>query len=223
MRFFALYQYVAPAVLFPLAYWLFLCRYQSHTMTWFALAIPIVWSYAIPAIGMNWLRIWSMRTRIKVGKIRPHHGFMFGSASSMFALVCLDPATGEPGMLSALRAGLVLGSVVAFWNWLYDVIAIRVGFIEVFNKPWFEGQGPEAIATDYAPALFGGFGFVYGVWLRVGECWLLARGRTDLFWPLLCGALASAMVIPVVLFVAQSLWLRGEIGLRTYQPPDGPE
>lgn len=219
MRFFALYQYIAPAILFPLAYALFLRRYESHAMTWFALAIPITWSYVVPAIGMNWLRIWSMRTRIRIGRIRPHHGFMFGSASSLFALLCLDPVR-DPGVLAALRAGVVLGSVIAFWNWLYDIAAIRVGFIEVFNRPWYDGQGAEAIATDYAPALFGGFGFVYGVWLRIGERWILGEGRPDLAWPLLCGALACALVLPVALFVAQSLLLRGEIGLSTYRPPD---
>ena len=218
MRFFSLYQYIAPAILFPLAYALFLRRYDGdHRMTLFMLAVPITFSYVIPAIGMNVLRIWAMRTRLKVGRIRPHHGFMFGSAASLFALLSLDRLSGPLTALEPVRAGLVLGAVIAFWNWLYDVIAIRVGFIQVFNRPWALGHGPEAIATDYAPALFGGFGFAYGFWARIAESWLFLGQRRDLYYPVLTAAIVTALVLPVAIFVAQSLYLYGEIGLSSYE------
>jgi hypothetical protein len=218
MRFFSLYQYIAPAILFPLAYWLFLRRYAGdHTITAFMLAIPITFSYVVPALGMNWLRLWAMRTRVRIGAIRPHHGFLFGSASSLFALLCLDPLAGPLDALEALRAGVVLGSVVGFWNWLYDLLAIRVGFIQVFNRPYARGEGAAAIATDYAPVLFGSFGFAYGVWIRIAESWLVVQRRGDLFWPLLAGALVTALALPVLAFVLQSYCVHGESGLRPYE------
>lgn len=218
MRFFSLYQYIAPAICFPLAYWLFHRRYAGdHATVIFLLALPIAFSYVIPALGMNWLHLWAMRTRLKLGRIRPHHGFLFGSASSLFALLALDPLAGPLALTEPVRAGLVLGSVIAFWNWLYDVVAIRVGFIQVFNRPYALGHGPEAIATDYAPALFGGFGFAYGFWTRIAECWLHQAGRADLFWPLLAAALLTSLTFPVLLFVAQSLARHGETGLTSYE------
>jgi len=226
MRFFSLYQYVAPAVLFPLAYTLFLARcHGDHAAALFMLTLPIAFSYVIPALGMNWLKLWAMRTRLRIGRIRPHHGLVFGSASSVFALVALEPLREPLTTLGVLRAALVLGSVIGFWNWLYDAVAIRVGFIQVFNRPWWLGQSAEAIATDYAPVVFGGFGAAYGAWMRVAEEVLLREGRRDLFAPLLVAALATSLALPVLAFIAQSFWLHGESGLTTYEgrPPPPPD
>ena len=226
MRFFSVYQYIAPAIAAPLAYWLWLQRYAGdHRMAFFMLAVPVTFAYVIPAIGMNVLRIWAMKTRFRLGRIRPHHGLVFGSAASLFGLLSLDPLRGPLGWLEPVRAGLTVGAVVAFWNWLYDIVAMRVGFIQVFNIPYANGEGPEAIVTDYAPAVFGGFGFVYGVWIRIAECWLHQAARVDLFWPLLAGALFSAVTFPVLLFVLQSLYIHGDVGLRSYenQPPPSDE
>ena len=58
MMFFRVYQYVVPLLLFPLSYWLWHSRYGGdHRLTLFALALPIVFSYVVPALGTNWLRI----------------------------------------------------------------------------------------------------------------------------------------------------------------------
>ncbi|MBI4867134.1 MAG: hypothetical protein HY816_09295 [Candidatus Wallbacteria bacterium] len=221
MRFFQIYQYLAPAVMFPLAYWLFLRRYNgNHPMTLFALSVPITFSYVVPALGMNWLRIWAMRTRFRIVRIRPHHGFLFGSAASLFALLCLPPLAAPAGLAEAMRAGFVLGTVIGFWNWLYDIHAIRVGFLQVYNRPFAEGRGPEAIAGDYAPVFFGTFGFAYGIALRVAESDLLLLGHSDHFWPLLAVSTGLVLAAPGLAYVAQSYVLRGESGLRSYAPED---
>lgn len=220
MRFFSLYQYIAPAIAVPLAYWLFLQRYAgNHALVAFFLAVPITFSYVVPAIGMNVLHLWRMNTRVRIGRIRPHHGLVFGSASSLFALLSLDPLQGPLTLGEPFRAGLTLGAVIGFWNWLYDLIAIRAGFIEVYNRQYANGEGPEAIATDYSPPVFGGFGFVYGFSMRIAEGYLPAH--PGLYWPLLIGTMFTSVALPVAVYVGQSYWLYGDAGLRSYenQPP----
>ena len=113
--------------------------------------MPILSAYVIPGISTNRLKLWEFNTRFKLGRIRPHHGFVFGSAISLLALVCVDPPTVAFSMPALLRTAFITGSVLAFWNWLYDIRAIKVGFIVMYNRQHTEGQGPEAIATDYAP------------------------------------------------------------------------
>lgn len=210
--------------MFPAAYLLWLRRYQGdHSLTLMMLSMPILWSYTIPALGMNWLRLWEFHTRFKIGRIRPHHGFMFGSATSLFGLLCVDPTVPPVGTGSALRAGLVLGSVVAFWNWLYDLHAIRVGFVTVYNRKYHEGCGPGDISTDYAPVIFGMFGFCYGIMIRVAEAQLMGGGCDDrvLYWSIFVGGNLMCLVVPVLSFLAYSYCMLGESGLHSYEG-DGP-
>jgi len=202
----------------PLGYWLWLDRYKgSHELTILVLSVPIIFSYVIPALGMNWLEIWEFDTRFKIGRIRPHHGFLFGSATSLFALLCLPYPWEGSASLEAFRAGIVLGSVIAFWNWLYDLHAIRVGFIRVYNRPHFEGKGPEAIATDYAPVLFGTFGFCYGAFIRIAEACLIRGAPHPGAWVLWGIGLLVSLVVPVLAAITHGLIMNGETGLRTYK------
>jgi hypothetical protein len=219
MRFFRIYQYVVPLVMFPLSYWLWSCRYDhDQRLTLFALSIPVVFSYVVPALGTNWLKIWEFNTRWKIGRFRPQHGFLFGTATSLFGLLCLAyPSPGLDGWELA-RAGFVMGSVLAFWNWLYDVHAIRVGFIMVYNRAYAENRGPEAIATEYCPVFFGTFGFCYGVAIRAGEYVFAELGRFDLYWPLLLACHVTAIVSPVLAYIALCLATQGHTGLRSYEP-----
>jgi hypothetical protein len=218
MQFFRIYQYVVPLVLFPLSYWLWWSRYgYDHRPALFALSIPIVFSYVVPALGTNWLRIWEFNTRWRLGRFRPHHGFLFGTATSLFGLLCLSFPPQSFDFSEVFRAGFVMGSVLAFWNWLYDVQAIRVGFLRVYNRAYAEHRGPEAIATEYCPVFFGSFGFCYGIAIRVGEYFLADQGRFDLYWPLLIGCLGTVVLVPVLAFIGISLLTTGETGLRSYE------
>jgi hypothetical protein len=222
MLFFRVYQYVVPLLLFPLAYWLWNVRYShDHRLTLFALSIPIVFSYVVPALGTNWLRIWEFNTRLRLGRFRPQHGFLFGTATSLFGLLCLGyPPRAFDGW-EFLRAGFIMASVLAFWNWLYDVHAIRVGFLRVYNRAYALNRGPEAIATEYCPVFFGSFGFCYGIAIRAGEYYLAASGRPELFWPLLTVCLLAVLALPVLAYMGLSLITTGHAGLRSYESAGG--
>ena len=218
MQFFRLYQYVVPAVLFPLCYWQWLVRYDyDHKTTLAVLSIPIVFSYVIPGLGTNWLKIWEFNTRWRLGRFRPQHGFLFGTATSLFGLFCLRFPPHDFSMLEIMRSGFVMGSVIAFWNWLYDFHAIRVGFLMVYNRASAEQRGPAAIATEYCPLFFGLFGSCYGITIRVCEYYMTETVRSELYWPVLLGCHAFILTCPVALFIVISWLTTGETGLRSYQ------
>ena len=105
-RFFSVYQYVVPLTLFPLSYWLWLQRFDGrHALTGLALSVPVVFGYVVPALGTNWLGLWEINTRLRLGRFRPHHGFVFGTGSSLLALACLPRLAGPPGPWEVVRAG----------------------------------------------------------------------------------------------------------------------
>ena len=52
-RFYAIYQFVVPALLFPLAYWLWWERFgQSHDVTLLVMFVPVVSYYIFVAVGI---------------------------------------------------------------------------------------------------------------------------------------------------------------------------
>ncbi|HUS40061.1 MAG: hypothetical protein WBF93_19955 [Pirellulales bacterium] len=217
MLFFRVYQYLGPVILLPLTYWLWWQRFEDHRLVFLILSIPIVTAYIVPGLGTNWLKLWDFQTRWKLGRFRPHHGLLFGSAASMFALICLAPPAEKIDLLEVLRAGFVLGSVLAFWNWLYDIYAVKSGFVRVYNRPYADRLGAEAIVTDYAPVYFGAFGFCFGVIIRLAELWFIQSVQTEPFWPFLIGCHLAATGLPVMAYVANSLARHGESGLRSYE------
>ena len=217
MRFFNIYQYAAPLVLAPLVYWLWLERAQGdQRLALLLLSIPVVYAYVVPAVGTNVLRIWELDTRLRFGRFRPHHGFVFGSATALLAWLAVAPAA-SPGWWEELRSGFVLGSVLAFWNWLYDVQALRAGFLKVYTHSYGERRGPEAIAMDYAPPIFGLFGLAYGIAIPLCERLLRQPLSSLAYWALLVAVNAACIAIPVAGYVAWSYARCGESGLRSYE------
>lgn len=216
MGFFNFYQYAAPIIILPLSYWLWLKRCGGeHRLAVLMLAIPVLFAYIVPAVGTNVLRIWEFNTRLRLGRFRPHHGFVFGSATSLMALATLIP--GADGFWSVLRAGFVLGSVLAFWNWLYDVEALRAGFLRVYTRSYAEGRGPEAVAMDYAPPIFGLFGLCYGMSIVLAESALAEHGSWGLYWGFFLLANLFCIGVPVGGYIAWSYWRTGENGLKSYE------
>jgi hypothetical protein len=89
--------------------------------------------------------------------------------------------------------------VLGFWNVLYDIKAIESGILRVYNQPWAQHKGAEAIALDYAPWFFAGFGAVYGAGLSIAE-WLEIRGKLQ------PGALALLFPAVLIASVAFPVW-----------------
>jgi len=213
-RFFTLYQYLGPLLLTPLALWLWWHTYEGDiALTLVSWSVPILFAYIVPGVGTNVLKVWEFNTRYRLGRFRPQHGFVFGSATSVIAWLCHPHSA--TGMLDLFQTAFIFASVLGFWNLIYDIKALKAGILLVYNQPWADGAGEEAIAMDYAPVFFAGFGLVYG--LGVGTAELLhAKGlwtSGTLLWylPLL---LAVSIALPVWLYRSASYRKHGHSGCR---------
>lgn len=216
-RFFEIYQYLAPALLTPLAIWLWWQRYDGNAwLTAYACGLPIAYAYIVPSVGTNVLKVWEFDTRFRLGRFRPQHGFVFGSATAMLVWLCHGQMVA--GWAELLRLALVLAGVLGLVNTLYDIRALRVGLLHVYNQPWADGKGPEAIALDYCPWFFGGYGAAFGVALGLAE-WQAVLGRFDghcFAWMFPLG-LALTIAVPVIGYRAQSFRRHGHSGCRPVQ------
>lgn len=205
------YQYLAPAVLTPLSFYLWWRCYEGNLwLTLIAWLIPIIYAYIVPGIGTNVLKVWEINTKIRMGRFRPHHGFVFGSATAMIAWLCHSQVTDAWGML---RSGFVMASVLGFWNLLYDIKGLDADILRVYNQPWADGKGSEAIAMDYAPWFFAGFGLMYGLGLG-GVEWLAASKKLDgasfaILFPL---TLVLTIAFPVLGYIRRSWRVHGHSG-----------
>jgi hypothetical protein len=206
------YQYVAPAVLTPLSFWLW---WQYHGGDfWLVLTawlLPILYAYIVPGVGTNVLKVWEFDTAFRLGRFRPHHGFVFGSATAAVAwLVHGAPAE---SFLDIVRLSVVFASVLGFWNLLYDVVALESGHLRVYNQPWADGKDAASVAMDYAPWFFAGFGAIYGAGIGVAEI-LSNTGRYSLvefawLFPLI---LVVSIAVPVLGYRHRSFRRHGHSG-----------
>ena len=208
------YQYAFPVVLTPLGYWLWLRHYAGdHRMAALALGVPVAFAYIVPGIGTNVLKVWEFDVRLRLGRFRPHHGFVFGSMTAMLTLpgFAFESATHGPARI--LASGFITASVLGFWNWLYDIVAIHAGILKVYNQPWAEGKPASAIATDYAPIFFGVFGFVYGAGLPWARGLLSAGGGWAETLAVFTVLLGLSIAAPVGVYLIWSKWMHGRNGL----------
>ena len=173
--------------------------------------IPVLFAYIVPGVGTNLLKVWEFNTRYRLGRFRPHHGFVFGSATSMTAWLCHSHSAND--MFGALQTGFVLASVLGFWNVVYDIKALKSGILLVYNQPWADGKEEEAIAMDYAPVFFAGFGLVYGLGIGMAEVLHINGVLTD---SLAAGyvviMLMVSIALPVTLYRYRSYRKHGHSG-----------
>ena len=214
-RLLTLYPYVAPVLLTPLAAWLWWRHYHGDlALAAVALLVPIVHAYVVPGIGTNVLGVWEFETRLRLGRFRPQHGFVFGSATAMLVLPTVGAWNPGAPALDPWRRGLLAAIVLGVVNWLYDVAAIRAGILKVYNQPWADGAGAASIVSDYAPWFFGGFGLVHGAGLGLAERAL--GGDPDLIRALATGALllAATVTLPTLGYILQSYARHGHHGCQ---------
>lgn len=206
-----IYQYLGPALLTPLSLWLWWKRYDSLPPALVAWLVPILWAYLVPAVGTNLLKVWEFDVRFKLGHFRPHHGFVFGSATS--ALAWLVHPHSAQSLFDVITTAVILTCVLGWINLLYDIKAIECGLLKVYNQPWAEGKAPSEIALDYAPWFFGGFGACYGASLALLEWRWFHELTLGAVLPLSLQLLLLAVVVPVGGYVLQSKARHGHWGV----------
>jgi len=213
------YATVAPAVLTPLAAWLWWGHYDGHAgLAAIAVLVPIVHAYVVPGVGTNVLQVWELDTRLRLGRFRPHHGFVFGSATAVLVWLTMGAPNPQAPAREVLRGALVAAAVLGAVNGVYDVAAVRAGILRIYNQPWADGDGPVAIVADYAPWFFGVFGFVYVAGLRLAEAALAANPHPLAALTVGLGLVVATVTLPTLGYVAQSYLRHGHHGCLPVRP-----
>ena len=218
-KLFDLYAWLALFVLFPIAVWAWWQHYDGNLhLTAVALAVPVIHAYVVPAIGVNVLGVWQFKSGSGVGRIRPHHGFVFGSATALLTLAAVGPPTPAASSGAIVWTALSCGFVLLCANWIYDAMAIRAGYLQVFNQPWADGSGPWAITADYAVWFFGLFGLLYGTALKMAESVLLVSPAWPQTIAIILFAVLATSVLPALGYCTTTLLRHGHAGLRPCAP-----
>jgi hypothetical protein len=209
-----IYPYIAPIILTPLSFMLWHTTYDSNLpLILIAWLIPILWAYIVPGVGTNICKVWEFDTKLKLGKFRPHHGFVFGSFTSFLTWLCHGELVVSIG--SILSLSLVMASVLGFWNFLYDIQAIKIGMIKVYNDAYANNKDPEVIAFNYAPWLFGGFGAIYGLTIGIAEYLSVSTPLTWMNFSMLFSiGLLLSIAIPIFSFMLHSKHKYGHYGTK---------
>lgn len=217
-RFYAVYQFLVPAIFFPLAYWLWWQRFgRQHDVTLLVMFVPVVSYYAVVLIGILKYRLWRFNTRPTIRGIRPHHGFVFSSGAAVFLYMCMwMMPVGGGGLAGVLTAAFLGASVFGFWNWWYETYAIKSGFISIYTKKIASGATAEEAVTDYAPFFFGTMGACYGAVVKTAENLLLQDHSTVLFWLVAVAGGLSIVIVPTAIYLLAHQIRYGESGLRSY-------
>lgn len=213
-RIFQLYPYVGPIVLTPLAAYFWWRHYGQWSLVALALGVPLLHAYIVPGVGTNVLKMWAFNARLRLGRFRPQHGFVFGSATAVITL----PLLGQPGDSDVLGSGMRVAVALLVVNWAYDAMAIKYRLLEVYNEPWAQGCGAWAVAADYVVWFFGVFGLIYGAGMKLAETALMpsVTGPQALSWG--AAMVLATISVPTLLYVGVS-WIRhGHSGCRPVNP-----
>lgn len=218
-RFFDLYQWLGPLILGPLALLGWWRHYDGNgPLVAIAIGVPVLHAYIVPGIGTNVLRMWEFDTRLRLGRFRPHHGFVFGSATALIALPLAGTPDPAPAAGDVAATATLFGAVLLTVNWIYDALALRAGVLHVYNQPHADGAGCWAVAGDYVVWFFGLFGVIHGGGLRLAEAVLLGEPSVTKAALVGGGILLATLTLPTLGYIAAS-WLRhGHGGLRPIAP-----
>jgi hypothetical protein len=213
---FDIYQFLSPLILTPVSVFLWNKTYSGNLyLVLIAVFIPILYAYIVPGIGTNVLKLWKFDSPLMVGNFRVHHGFIFGSATSVISWIIASGPTNN--FADVIISSFVVGSVLALWNTIYDIKAINAGVVKVFNQPYADGKDSNAIVMDYGPVIFGFFGAVYIAGLKVSELIMHTHNITWVQFSLIfiC-ILTLSIVVPVSVFVRSSIKKHGHNGLAPF-------
>lgn len=217
-RFYGIYQFVVPLLFFPLAYWLWWRRFdRTHDLAALVMFVPVVSFYIFVIIGILKFRLWRINTWPTIRGIRPHHGFVFSTASALFFYICLRMVpVDQTGILSVLTAAFLGASVFGFWNWWYETYAVKSDFISIYTKKIADSASAEEAVTDYAPVLFGSMGACYGALVKTAENLLFPEHSATSYWLVALVGGLSMILVPTGLYLLAHRIKHGESGLKSY-------
>ena len=217
-RFYHVYQFIVPLLLFPFAWWLWWQRFgEDSRLASLVLFVPVIAYYVLVGIGVMRFRLWRFNTWPTIGGMRPHHGFVISTAAALFFYLCIRMVpVGGGGPGSIATAAFLGASVFGFWNWWYETYAIKSGFISIYTRPVAEGATAEEAVTDYAPFFFGSMGAWYGAFVKTAENLLTGDHTASLYWLIGAAGGVGLVIVPVGTYMITNRIKHGDWGLESY-------
>lgn len=175
-----IWVYGLPWLLFPAMFWAWKNWSGSWVFASYVMGLPVVYGYVAPGIATNLLKKWRFKGAWVVGAYYWHHGFLY--AANMSPLLFLAFPSTPPASLTAgtiVRVLICTAVLHGFSHWCHDLLLVRHGMVEIFNRPSREGRSPEEIVTRYAPLCFSLIGLTYAAGALLAYEVLIVRGRTD--------------------------------------------
>lgn len=215
-KFFDAYPLVAFIILFPasLLMWRYILGDWGRVAT--VSLLPVLVAYIIPAAGTNLTKLWEFNAKGKLGNFPWYHGFVLGASINIFGGMAYVISPDYRGLGQSFVFAVIMGSFVAFWNWYYDIYAIKAGFITVYNKAHAEGKSAEEITVLYAPIYFFTLGFIYGLYLKIAQLHFSAPVQRWIWLAIAFHILA--LCLPTAVFTLASKKIDGNWGVSRYKP-----
>ncbi len=219
-RFFNIYQYIAVLIFFPLAFYLWHRELADITYVILILSLPVITAYIVPAVGTNITKLWEFNNKkFMIGKFRLYHGFVLGSVTSIFGYFIYKVSPLWTNMTNAFIISLLGGAFIAFWNVIYDIHAVKCGFIVVNNKSAYEKKSAHEIVFEYAPVYFYCFGFIYCFYIKLIE-YFIDKPMNNYFWTVIVFAHLASIFIPTLIYAIFSKKINGYWGIGRYKEND---
>lgn len=197
---------------FSLFVWIYILKDWNKVAT--ISMLPVLVAYVVPAIGTNLTGLWEFSGSGRLGKFRWYHGFVLGASINIFGSMMYAFSPQYQGVGTTAMFAFVMGSFVAFWNWYYDIYAIKSGFIIVNNKAKAEGKSAEEITVIYAPIYFFILGAVYGLYIKMAQLHFAESVSWWLWFAVFMHILA--LVLPTAVYACVSKKIDGNWGISKY-------
>lgn len=200
------YTYFLPIPVCCLMFYLWLEKTNhDYRMSALVMLLPILYGYIVPGIGINLLKLWRFKGKMRMGGYYIHHGFMYAAHMT----VCLYFSFGDISSLSPLLPSQMISIVVcssvinAYVLWLHDIYLVKAGLVEIDSPPAKEGKSPEEIVFYYAPKGFFLLGMTYGMGAVLGYQRFIVEKRAStasFIWVLTMG-FSLMFIIPTVYYL----------------------
>lgn len=169
-----------PWLMIPAVAWGCLSWSGDALFTAYVLGLPCVYGYVGPGIATHLLKKWRFTGAGVVGAYYWHHGFLYAAnMSPWFVLSCVGLPLSPWGGLAVVRVLVTTALLHGFVHWVHDLLLVRHGMVQIFNRPAREGRSPEEIVTHYAPLCFSLIGLCYAASACLAFQVFVVQGRHD--------------------------------------------
>lgn len=171
------------ALPFPLVlgmYFIWWTWANDRAFALYVMLLPVFYGYVAPGIATNLLHKWRFKGPWVVGSYYAHHGFMYAANMSPLLFLSFLGTPRDPlSMGTVVRILICTGALHGFVLWIHDILIVRHGMVQIYNRPAAEGRSPEEIVTHYAPVCFFLIGLAYAAAALLAFHTFVIEHKTD--------------------------------------------